>query len=88
MQTVIARHKVGDINTWLKGHEERVALFNQASSHFRTFQDGDDPKSVLLLIETDDMDTLAAMINAPASAEAKSRHTVIEPIVISAEVNL
>ena len=88
MQTVIARHKVGDINTWLKGHDERVALFNQASSHFRTFRDGDDPNSILLLIETDDLDTLAAMINDPASADAKKRHTVIEPITISAEVSL
>lgn len=88
MQTVIARHKVGNIDTWLKGHEERVALFNQASSHFRTFQDGDNPNSVLLLIETDDLDRLAAMINDPAKADVKKRHTVIEPITISTEVSL
>ena len=88
MQTVIARHKVGDINTWLKGHDERVALFNQASARFRTFQDGDDPNSVLLLIETDDLDTLIAMIDDPASADTKKRHTVIEPITVSAEVSM
>lgn len=88
MQTIIARHKVGDINTWLKGHADRVELFKKASSHFRTFQDADDPNSVLLLIETDDLDTLAAMINDPENAAIKAAHTVIEPITIATEVSL
>jgi hypothetical protein len=87
MQTVIARHKVGDIDTWLKGHNDRVELFKQANSTFRTFQDGNDPKSVLLLIETGDLDGLAAMINDTANAAIKAKHTVIEPITISLEVS-
>jgi hypothetical protein len=88
MKTIIARHKVGDINTWLGGHADRVELFNQASSTFRTFQDADDPNSVLLLIETDDFDKLAGMISDPALAAVKSEHTVIEPITMATEVSI
>ena len=43
MPTIIARHKVGDINTWLGGHQDRLELFAPVSSGFRTFQDMDDP---------------------------------------------
>lgn len=88
MKTIIARHKVGDFNVWLNGHPDRVELFKQASSHFRTFQDADDPNSILLLIETDDLDTLAAMINDPVNAAVKAKHTVIEPITIATEVSV
>jgi hypothetical protein len=49
MATIVARHKVGDIDTWLKGHQERVEIFAPAVSGFKTFQDTDDPKSVVLV---------------------------------------
>jgi hypothetical protein len=88
MKTIIVRHKVGDFNVWLNGHSDRAELFKRASSHFRTFQDADDPNSVLLLIETDDLDTLAAMINDPVNAAVKAKHTVIEPITIATEVSV
>ena len=56
MQTIIARHKVGDINEWLKGHQDRVDLFVTVSSGFRTFQDTNDPASVVVIIETDNLE--------------------------------
>ena len=43
MPTIVARHKVGDIDTWLKGHQDRINLFAPAVSSFKTFQDTDDP---------------------------------------------
>ena len=49
MPTVIVRHKVGDFDTWLKGHEDRVKIFTPAVSGFKTFQDQDDPKSGVLV---------------------------------------
>ena len=88
MPTIIARHKVSDIDAWLKGHEERVALFAPAASGFRTFQDSDDPKSVVLVVEVNDLEKLAAIINDPKNQDAKNRHTVIEPITISMQVDL
>ena len=86
MPTLIVRHKVGDIETWLRGHEDRVKLFTPAVSSFKTFQDQDDPKSVILVLEVTDMEKLGAIMNDPKTQEAKDRHAVLEPIIMSMEV--
>ena len=86
MPTVVVRHKVGDFDTWLKGHEDRVNIFSPAVSSFKTFQDQDDPKSVVLVLEVTDMEKLGALMNDPNIQEAKDRHTVQEPILLSTEV--
>jgi hypothetical protein len=88
MATYVFRHKVGDINTWLKGHEDRVRIFAPAINGFKTFQDADDPNSVLLVVDTDDVEKLGAIINDPETQHVKDLHTVLEPITMSAEVNL
>jgi len=88
MQTIVARHKVGNINAWLKGHKDRVNLFGPAVSSFKTFQDADNPNSVVLVMETTDMQKLAAIINDPSNAAIKAKHTVIEPVTISMQVQL
>lgn len=88
MATVIVRHKVGDFDTWLKGHQERQSLFAPAISGFTTFQDANDPKSVVLVLEVTDMDKLGAIINDPKNQDAKNRHTVIEPIIVSMQVKV
>ena len=54
MPTIVARHKVGDIEAWLKGHQDRVKLFSPVVTSFKTFQDLDNPNSVILVIETTD----------------------------------
>ena len=86
MPTVVVRHKVGDFETWLKGHEDRVKIFAPAVSSFKTFQDKDDPKSVVLVLEVTDMEKLGAIMNDPNTKEAKDRHTVQDPILLSMEV--
>lgn len=88
MPTIISRHKVGDINKWLEGHQDRLDLIGPASTGFRTFQDMDDPNSVVLIIDTDDVEKLAAIINDPVNDEFKAKHTVIPPIIISTELSL
>lgn len=88
MATIVVRHKVGDFDTWLKGHNERSSLFAPAISGFKTFQDADDPKSVVLVLEVTDMEKLGAIINDPKNQEAKDRHTVIEPIILSMQVEV
>jgi hypothetical protein len=88
MPTIVARHKVRDINAWLKGHEERVALFAPAISSFKTFQDTDDPNSVVLVVEVTDLEKMGAIINDPKNQDAKDRHTVIDPITMSMQVDL
>jgi hypothetical protein len=86
MPTVIVRHKVGDFETWLKGHEDRVKIFAPAISSFKTFQDQDDPKSVVLVLEVTDMEKLGAIMTDPNVQEAKDRHTVVDPILLSMPV--
>jgi hypothetical protein len=88
MATVVVRHKVGDFDTWLKGHEDRKALFAPAVSSFKTFRDTDDPKTVVLVLEVTDMEKLGAIMNDPNVQEAKDRHTVIEPILLSMPVDV
>jgi hypothetical protein len=88
MATIVVRHKVGNFDTWLKGHQERVELFAPAVSNFTTFQDTDDPKSVTLVVEVTDLEKLGAIINDPKNQEVKNRHTVLEPIIMSMPVDV
>ncbi len=88
MATYVFRHKVGDIDAWLNGHADREMLFAPASNGFRTFQDADDPNSILIVVDTDDIEKLGAIINDPKIQPIKDRHTVLEPITMSVEVKL
>ena len=88
MPTVITRHRVGDFDTWIAGHQEREELFASAVSSFKTFQDSDDPNTVLMVMEVIDMEKMGALVNDPANNEIKARHTVIEPITLSMQVDV
>lgn len=88
MPTIVARHKVRDIQAWLKGHQDRVNIFAPAVSGFKTFQDTEDPNSVTLVIEATDVALLGAIINDPKNRELKERHTVIDPVILSMPVEM
>ena len=88
MPTVVVRHKVGDINAWLKGHEDRTRLFASAVSSFKTYQDTDDPKSVVMVLEVTDMDKLNSIMTDPKIQKDKDRHTVKDPIIVSVPVKV
>lgn len=87
MQTIIVRHKVGDFDTWLAGHQDRIELLARVTSGFKTFRDASDPNSIALIIETDDLEAFTKTVTDPALDQIKARHTVIEPIIISTEVS-
>ena len=82
-QTIVTRHKVGNIETWLKGHQDRLDVFASAISDLKTFQDTDDPNSVVLIIEVTDMQKFEAILNDPSNKALKDKHTVLEPITVS-----
>ena len=86
MATVVFRHKVGDFDTWLKGHQDRVNSFSPLVTSFKTFQDTNDPNSIAMVMEVTDLDKLGAMVNDPALKPFKDKHTVIDPISIYVEV--
>ncbi|WP_339895296.1 hypothetical protein [uncultured Algibacter sp.] len=85
-QTIVTRHKVGNIETWLKGHQDRLDVFASAISDLKTFQDTDDPNSVVLVIEVTDMQKFEAILNDPSNKALKDKHTVLEPIKVSVPV--
>jgi len=88
MARVVIRHKVGNFNTWLKGHQDRVEIFSKFGSGFDTFQDVNDPNSVVIVADVDDMDGLQATMANPDIMQkiAKDKHTVLEPITVSTQV--
>lgn len=90
MPTVVVRHRVGNFDTWLKGHQDRVELFSKFASGFETFQDANDPNSVVLVVEVFDFDAMQAVMSNQEVIEkiAKEKHTVIEPIIVSMPVNV
>ncbi|RIJ47156.1 hypothetical protein D1614_15470 [Maribellus luteus] len=88
MTTIVARHKVGDFDTWLKGHEDRKRVFAPAISSFKTYRDANDPNSIALVIEVTDMEKLQSIIDDPANAELQKKHTVLRPITISLPVDI
>ena len=90
MPTVVVRHRVGNIDTWLKGHQDRVELFTKFASGFETFQDTDDPNSVVLVAEVFDLDGMQAVMSNPEVMEkiAKEKHTVLDPITVSMPVDV
>ena len=88
MTTVVIRHKVGNIDRWLKGHQDRVEIFSKFASGFQTLQDTNDPNSVVLIAEVFDMDAMLAVLSNPDIIQkiAKEKHTVLEPITVSMPV--
>ena len=88
MATIVVRHRVGDFDTWFRAREERAEVIGEFSSSIRTFQDVDEPNSIVLVVETDEPGKLAAMMDEPVFAELKASHTVIDPIIVSAEVDV
>ncbi len=85
-KTIVTRHKVGNFDTWIKGHQDRLDVFAPAISELKTFQDADSPNSVVMIIEVTDMEKFEAILNDPSTNTLKKKHTVLEPITLSIQV--
>ena len=55
-------------------------------SDLKTYQDIDDPNSVVLVMELTDMDKFEAILNDPSTDTLKKKHTVLDPITVSMQV--
>ena len=86
MTTVVATHGVGNMDTWLAGGDERATMFKEFCTGYRVFRHGDKAQ-VSLVWESADLDKMKATLSSPEAAEAKARHTVLDPIEISVEVD-
>ena len=87
MATVVTRHKVGDIDKWIKGQQDRLDIFEPAVSGLKAFQDVDDPNSVVLVLEVTNMELFHEILNDPKTQTFKDKHTVLDPITVSTEID-
>ncbi len=85
MTTVVITHAVGDMETWLKGGEERKALFSKYCSSHRIFrQEG--TNRVSIVCDNVDLAKMQAAMGSPEIENGKAKHTVIEPLEVYIEV--
>jgi hypothetical protein len=86
MTTVVATHAVGDMKTWLKGGDERKALFKGFCSSYRVFTHATKDRACLVFNDVN-LEKMKAAMNSPETAAGKAKHTVIDPIEIYIEVD-
>ncbi len=85
MTTVIATHAVGDMDTWLAGGSERQKLFKDFSSGYRILRHAE-KSEVSIVLEGVDLEKMKATLGSSEAAEAKARHTVIDPVEFYIEI--
>ena len=85
MTTVVATHAVGDMDTWLKGGEDRKALFSQFCSSYRIFRHPEADR-VAIVCENIYLAKMRAAVESPESVKAQAAHTVIGPIDFYIEI--
>ena len=85
MTTVVATHAVGDMDTWLAGGSERQELFKSFSSGYKIFRHAERGE-VSIVFEGVDLEKMKATLGSSEAAEAKAKHTVIEPVQIYIEI--
>jgi hypothetical protein len=86
MTTVVATHAVGDMNTWLKGGDERKSLFKGFCASYRIFKHT--TKNQVCLVWKDvDLEKMKAALTSPETSARKAKHSVIDPIELYIEVD-
>ncbi len=87
---VVLRHKVGNFDTWLEGHQDRVEIFSKFGPGFETFRDTDDPNSIVIVADVDDLEGMQAALSDPGVMQdvAINKHTVILPVTVSMPVDI
>ncbi len=85
MATVVATLAVGNMDTWLKGGDERKALFKDFCSSYRIFRHAE-ANRVSIVAENVDLAKMKAMLGTPENAALRAKHTVIDPIEVYIEV--
>ena len=67
---------------------EQGRIICASSISFKTFQDSYDPTSVVMVVEVTDLEKLGAIMNDSNNKAAKDRHAVLEPIIVSMQVQV
>jgi len=87
MPHIVMTHKVKDLETWLKGKEERVAAFSPFASHVTDHVAMDGSNNVAVTADVHDMAGAQGMLASPSPevVAAMERHGVIQPITTHIE---
>ncbi len=87
MQTLVIRHAVKDFDTWMSFDQARKTnILANGATAVRTFQDHENPNSVLMIIDLEDLKKFQAMMNSDRANEVRAKHGVLDPVVFSREI--
>ena len=87
MTAVVVTHAVGNIDTWLKGGDERKKLFPQFCSSHRIFRHPDQANRVSIVCENVDLGKLKAAMDTAEIKALMAKHTVMDPVEVYIEVD-
>jgi hypothetical protein len=87
MPRIVITHAVKDVETWIKGKAERVAMFSPFASNVTDHVAADGSNNVAITADVHDMAGAQAMMAAPTpeAAATAERHGVIQPVVTHIE---
>jgi hypothetical protein len=87
MPKIVVTHAVKDVETWLKGKEERAAMFGQFATNVTDHVAMDGSNNVAITADIDDLAGAMAMMASPSpeQAAAGERHGVIAPVAVLVE---
>ncbi len=87
MSKVVIAHAVKDVETWLKGKEERAAMFGLFATNVTDHVAMDGSNNVAITADIHDMAGAQAVMTSPSpeQAAAGERHGVINPITVYIE---
>lgn len=84
---IVLTHAVKDVDTWLKGKAERVAMFSPFASNVTDHVAMDGSNNVAISADIHDMASAQAILASPSpeQAAAAERHGVIQPVMAHIE---
>jgi hypothetical protein len=84
--TVVVTHKVGNMDTWLRGGDHRKAVFTHFCSSYRIFKHAEG-NGVSIVCENVDLAKMEAAMGSPETEKAKTADTVMDPVDVYIEVD-
>ena len=87
MSKLVITHAVVDIERWLKGKEERVAVIGPYATNITDYVAMDGSKNIAVTADIHDMAGAQALMASPSPEDAalEEKHGVIQPMTVYIE---
>ena len=84
MPKMVATHAVVEIERWLQGKDERVAVIGKYATNVTDHVAADGSNNIAVTADVHDLAGLQALMASPSpeDAAAEERHGVIQPITV------